>query len=74
MIFDWVKFNLHEKDLLAMKIKKQCLGSDPLDCETLGFIGFQSVSLNDFYLSLRGSHVSHRRAEDFVPWYNNSSL
>ena len=29
MIFDWVKFNLYEKGLLPMKIKKQCLGSDP---------------------------------------------
>ena len=38
MIFDWVKFNLHEKDLLAMKIKKQCLGSDPLDPQHFGFL------------------------------------
>jgi len=29
------------------------------------FKGFQSVSLNDYYLSLCGSHMSQGRAEDF---------
>ena len=42
-------------------------------CETSGFIGFQSVSLNEYYLSLLGSHMSHGRAEDF-DCYNNSFL